>query len=136
MRTQRVIRAAVLSVFVVAASAIAGQPSMLDSSEATEFLGAWTISMETPRGGTQEQTVTISDDGGKVAARIEGGRGGSVDVTDITKDGDSLVLSFERSGPRGVIDVVMTLTLDGEMVNATQAFGGGQFSISGTGTKQ
>ena len=33
-------------------------------------------------------------------------------------------------------DVVLTLTLDGEMMNATQSFAGGQFSMSGSGKKQ
>ena len=49
------------------------------------------------------------------------------------------MLAFERRGRGGnTLGVVMTLTLDGEMVNATQDldFGGGQVSISGTGKKQ
>ena len=54
----------------------------------------------------------------------------------ITTNGDGLVLSFERNGRRGTIDVVMTLTLDGDMIKATQEFAGGQFSVSGTGKKQ
>ena len=57
----------------------------------------------------------------------------------LTRHGDNLVLAFERSGRGGnTLGVVMTLTLDGEMVNATQDldFGGGQVSISGTGKKQ
>ena len=71
------------------------------------------------------------------AARLEGGRGGPNDVTDIAKDGDNLVLTFERSGRGGnAIDVVMTLTLDGEMINATQDVGGGRFSTSGSDKKQ
>ena len=44
------------------------------------------------------------------------------------------MLTFElRAGGRGVIDVVMTLTLDGT-INATMSGGGG--SLSGTGKKQ
>jgi len=57
----------------------------------------------------------------------------------LTRHGDNLVLAFERSGRGGnTLGVVMTLTLDGEMVNATQDLdvGGGQVSISGTGKKQ
>ena len=127
----------VVGVLLLAGPAAAGQASMLDSSEASAFMGTWVISMESPRGGTRDQTVTIRDDGGKVAARLEGGRGGSMDVTDIAKDGDSLVLTFERSGRGGnTLAVVMTLTLDGEMINATQDIGGGRFSLSGTGKTQ
>ena len=42
------------------------------------------------------------------------------------------------AGGGNTLGVVMTLTLDGEMVNATQDldFWGGQVSISGTGEKQ
>ena len=74
--------------------------------------------------------------GSKVAARVEGGRGGAIDVTEITMDGDSVEFAFERSFQGSSIDIVMTLTLDGDMINATQDIGGGQFSMSGTGKKK
>ena len=129
--------ATVLSVFLLAGPAAAGQASMLDSSEATAFMGAWVIAMENPRGGgTRDQTVVIRDEGGKAAARIEGGRGGALDITDIAKDGDSLVLSFERSGRGQAFPIVLTLTLDGEMINASRNIGGGRFTVSGSGKKQ
>ena len=128
--------AAVSGVLLLTGSAVAGQASMLDVSQASAFMGTWVISMESPRGGSFDQTLTVRDEGGKVAARLEGGRGGANDITDIAKDGDNLVLTFERNGRGGVIDVVLTLTLDGEMINATQEFGGGQFSMSGTGKKR
>ena len=128
--------ATLLSLFLLAGATVTAQPSTLDASEARAFIGAWVISMESPRGGTRDQNVTIRDEDGKLAARIEGGRGGGIDVTDITTNGDRLVLSFERNGRRGTIDIVMTLTLDGDMIRATQEFAGGQFSVSGTGKKQ
>ena len=131
-----------LSVLLLTGPAAAGQASMLDSSEATAFMGTWVIAMENPRGGgTRDQTVVIRDEGGKAAARIEGGRGyvdqRQLDITDIAKDGDSLVLSFERIGGRGqAFPIVLTLTLDGEMINAHQDTGGGRFIVSGSGKKQ
>ena len=126
-----------LSVLLLTGPAVAGQASMLDASEASGFMGTWVISMESPRGGgTFDQTVTVRDEGGKVAARLVGRFDDANDITDIAKNGDNLVLSFEREGRRGVIDVGLTLTLDGDMINATQEFAGGQFSISGTGKKQ
>ena len=130
-----------LSVLLLTGPAVAGQASMLDASEASGFMGTWVISMENPRGGgTRDQTVVIRDEGGKAAARIEGGRGyvdqRQLDITDIAKDGDSLVLSFERS-PRGqAFPIVLTLPLDGEMINASQDIGGGRFIVSGSGKKQ
>jgi hypothetical protein len=72
-----------------------------------------------------------------VAARLEGGRGGGNDITDIANDGDDLVLAFERAGRGGnPSETVMTLTLDGAMINVTMSVGGGQFSLNGTGKKQ
>ena len=119
--------AAVLGVLLLARPAAAGQASMLNSSEASAFMGVWVISFESPRGGTFEQTLTVRDESGKVAARIEGGRGGGNDITDIAKDGDDLVLTFERTGRGGT---------PGAMINATMSVGGGQFSLSGTGKKE
>ena len=138
MTRQRVCPAAtVLGVLLLAGPAAAGQASMLDASEASAFMGTWVIAMEVPRdGGTRDQTVVIRDEGDKVAARIEGGRGGALDITDIAKDGDSLILSFERSGRGRTFPVVLALTLDGEMINASQDIGSGRFTVSGSGKKQ
>ncbi len=110
---------------------------MLNASEASAFMGTWAISLERLRGGgTFDQTLTIRDEGGKVAASLEGGDRGTFDMTDIAKDGDDLVLTFERTGRGGgTNEAVMTLTLDGAMVNATMTVGG-QFTLNGTGKKQ
>ena len=108
---------------------------MLDVSEAQPFIGTWVVTMETPR-GSAEQTIILSDVGGKVAARMEGGRGGGVDITEVSKDGDDLLLEFERSFQGQSIDIELTLSLDGDMLHATQDIGGGQFSMSGTGKRQ
>ena len=59
-----------------------------------------------------------------------------IGVAIIAKDGDSLVLSFERSGRGRTIPIVLTLTVDGEMINATQHIGAGRLPVSGSGKKQ
>jgi hypothetical protein len=127
-------------VVLLAGPAAAGQASMLDASEASAFMGTWLITMENPRFGRarQDQTAVIRDEGSKAAARIKGGRrGGALDITDIAKDGDSLVLSFSMSPPRGkAVPVVLTLTLDGQTINASQDIGGGRVTVSGSGKKQ
>ena len=87
-------------------------------------------------GGTGAPTGESRAEGGKTAAKIEGGRGGALDVTNIARDGDSLVLSFERSVRGRTIPIVLTLTVDGEMINATQNVGDGRFTVSGSGKKQ
>lgn len=126
---------AVLGVMLMASPVVTGQASSLDSSEASAFMGTWVLTMETPR-GANEQTVVIRDEGGKVAATLGGGRGGQIDISDIARDGESLVLAFERNFQGNAIDVVLTLSLDGEVINATQDIAGGQFSMTGSGKRQ
>ena len=125
----------VLGVMLMASPVVTGQASPLDSSEASAFMGTWVLTMETPR-GANEQTVVIRDEGGKVAATLGGGRGGQIDISDIARDGESLVLAFEREFQGNAIDVVLTLSLDGEVINATQDIAGGQFSMTGSGKRQ
>ena len=126
----------VLGLLLLTGPAAAGQASMLDASEASAFMGTWVISFESPRGGTFEQTLTVRDESGKVAARIEGGRGGG-DITDIAKNEDDLVLTFERTGREGnPVEAVLTVTLDGAMINAGMSVGDGRFSLTGSGKKQ
>ena len=125
----------VLGVMLMASPVVTGQASPLDSSEASAFMGTWVLTMETPR-GANEQTVVIRDEGGKVAATLGGGRGGQIDISDIARDGESLVLAFERNFQGNAIDIVLTLSLDGEVINATQDIAGGQFSMTGSGKRQ
>ena len=125
----------VLGVMLMVSPVVTGQASSLDSSEASAFMGTWVLTMETPR-GANEQTVVIRDEGGKVAATLGGGRGGQIDISDIARDGESLVLAFERNFQGNAIDIVLTLSLDGEVINATQDIAGGQFSMTGSGKRQ
>lgn len=125
----------VLAVMLMVSPAVTGQASSLDSSEASAFMGTWVLTMETPR-GANEQTVVIRDEAGEVAATLGGGRGGQIDISDIARDGESLVLAFERNFQGNAIDIVLTLSLDGEVINATQDIAGGQFSMTGSGKRQ
>ena len=92
--------ATVLSVLLLAGPAAAGQASMLDSSEATAFMGSWVITMETPR-GTNEQNVTISDQGGKVTARLERGRSRSWEAA--ASSGSQQGSQHQRKGPTELV---------------------------------
>ena len=69
--------AAVLGLVLASGPIAAGQGSSLDAAEASAFMGTWVLTMETPR-GSNEQTVAVRDEGGKVAARLEGGRAGQL----------------------------------------------------------
>ena len=137
MVKRRLGAAAVFGMMLLAGPTSAGQTSELAASEATEFIGTWIVTLDGPRGGNVSLTVTVRDEGGMVAARIEGGRGGPSDVTEVTRSGDDLVLAFEREGRRGRMEIAMTLTLTGDdTVDASMSLGGGQFTIEGAGERQ
>ena len=132
-----------LSIFVMVAVAwlavsgpvVAQEASMLDVSDASGFLGEWVLNMETPR-GNRERNLALTDVGGKVAAELSGGRGGTVSVTDISKSGSDLVLSFEFDRQGNTVPVTLTLGLDGDLLKATQDVNNGMFTMSGIGSKR
>lgn len=110
-------------------------PSVAWAQDAKAFLGDWVLTIEGRR-GPQESTLSIKDTAGKLSAELAGGRGGPVAITDVTVKGSEAVLKFNREGPQGTIDVVMTLTLKDGTLTVKQDMAGGQFSQSGTGKKK
>ena len=98
----------VVGMLLLAGPPAAGQASLVESSAARRFMGTWVISMESPSGDTFDQTVAIWDEDGKVAAFYDGplwvpvdrGRGVPI-ITDVSKDGDDLVLTLGRRGDGG-----------------------------------
>ena len=147
--------AAIVGVILLAGFSAAGQISVSDLSAVREFMGTWVISLESPSGDRFDQTLAIWEEDGKVAAFYDGplwvpvdrGRGVPI-ITDVSRDGDTLVLTLGRRGEGGPAvwtrdgrsilytnGAVLTLSLDGEMVNVTEKFAGGQLRLSGTGKR-
>jgi hypothetical protein len=114
--------------------ASASAQSMLDTSEATAFLGNWNIALEAEFGGF-DVGLEIEDQGGKVSASVTSGEGGTQSVTDITRSGENVVLSYEMDYQGQLLPVSVTLTPgpDGEGFTADFDFGG-QLSASGAAT--
>ena len=106
----------------------------LASADAKAWVGEWALTIEGGR-GPQERTLTLKDMSGKVAATLGGGRGGAVEITDVSKKGSDLVLKFKQTGRRGEVDVVMTLAMqaDGTLKVSQEQNGNTQ---SGTGKKK
>ena len=106
----------------------------LTSPDAKTWMGEWTLTIAGGR-GPQERQLTIKDMSGKVAATLGGGRGGPIEVTDVSKKGSDVVLKFKQQGRGGEVDVVMTLAMqtDGTL-KVTQELGGN--TQSGTGKKK
>ena len=133
--------AAVLGVLLLAGPAAAGQASMLNSSEASAFMGAWTVTMKTPLGAVFDQTVTIRNKGGKVAVTVGPDGIAPSHTATVRLDGNRLVIAYRMiaylwGGPATPSDTVLTLTLNGETLTATQDFPRAQFRMSGTATRQ
>jgi hypothetical protein len=128
--------------FAVAAALIGGvlsptaasAQSMLDTSEAEAFLGNWNIALEAEFGGF-DVGLKIEDQGGKVLASVTSGQGGTQGVTDITRSGENVVLTYEMDYQGQLLPVSVTLMLgpDGQAFTADFDFGG-QLSASGAAT--
>jgi hypothetical protein len=58
-------------------------------------------------------------------------------VTDVTKNGEDLVLKFAGNFQGNPFDAMITMTPDGaDKAKVTFDVNGGQFTMSGTGTKK
>ncbi len=127
----------VLGLFLAARSGstplIAGGQA-LASADAKAWMGEWALTIEGGR-GPQERSLTIKDVSGKVAATLGGGRGGAIEITDVSKKGNDLVLKFKQQGRGGEVDVVMTLAMQADgTLKVSQELGGN--TQSGTGKKK
>ncbi len=105
--------------------------SNLDIGEASAFVGDWTLSMDEGF----DMSLMVKDLGGKVAAQISNDFQGTETVTNISKSGDKLVLTYDSEFEGQVFDVVVTLTPNGDKLTVAMDFAGGQFVMGGTGTK-
>jgi len=112
---------------------IAGGQAVM-AADAKNWLGDWTLTINGGR-GPQERTLTVKDAAGKVAATLGGGRGGPIEIADVSKAGSDLVLKFKQQGRGGEVDVVMTLAMqpDGTLKVTQNA---GNNSQTGTGKKK
>jgi hypothetical protein len=131
-----------LRIIVVAATAFlfaAASPAraQLTPADAGDFMGAWTLVVDSPQ-GPFEQELTLNDEDGKVVAVItsqiqpDGQR-----ITDVTKVGADLVLKFSGNFQGNAFDAKITVTPT-EAGKATVNFdvNSGQFVMSGSGTKK
>jgi hypothetical protein len=111
--------------------------AQLTVADAGAFMGTWSLNLESPQ-GTFEQTMVLKDEGGKAVAEISSQMAPEVQkVTDVSKKGDDLVLKFAGNFQGNPFDAEITLVPDGtDKVKVTFDVNGGQFTMSGTGTKK
>lgn len=118
----------------VAPQAAAAQ-SQLDVAQGRAFLGTWVLAMTSDM-GSFNMDLEVTDVGGKIAASIGAPEMGPMqDVTDITKDGETLVLAFAGNAQGQAFDAVVTLEPAGEELTVYFDINAGTFGMSGTGTR-
>jgi len=111
--------------------------AQLAPADAGAFMGSWSLMLDTPQ-GSFEQTMVLKDEGGKVVAEISNQMQPEVQkVTDVSKKDGDLVLKFAGNFQGNPFDAMITMTPDGtDKCKVTFDVNGGQFTMSGTGTKK
>jgi hypothetical protein len=126
----------VVAVALVLAAAAPAR-AQLAPADAGDFMGAWTLVVDSPQ-GPFEQELTLKEEEGKVVAVItsmiqpEGQK-----ITDVAVVGKDLVLKFAGNYQGNAFDAKITVTPT-EAGKAAVNFdvNSGQFAMSGSGTKK
>lgn len=129
-------------VFVLAALVLITSPlgaaaqTGLATTEAKDFLGAWTLGLETPQGALT-MNLTLKDESGKVAGSITAEVFPEpMKIAEISKDGAKLVLKYTLDVQGQSIPAQTVLIPDGDKWKASFDFADGQFTVDGTAAKK
>ena len=129
--------ARLLGTLAIAIALSTGLSAQISPADAAAFLGSWALMLDSPQ-GSFEQSLVLKDEGGKVVAEISNDMQPDVQkVTDISKNGGDLVLKFAGNFQGNPFDAAITLIPDGtDKLKVEFDVNGGQFTMSGTGTKK
>jgi hypothetical protein len=108
--------------------------SQLDAGDAEAFMGNWELPLMTDMGAF-DMALVIEDQDGKVAATVGTADLGTEAVTDITRDGERLVLDYDVNVEGQYYPVRLTLEREGEGLSYHIDAADGQFTVSGKGTR-
>ncbi len=111
----------------------ASAQSQLPTSEAQSFLGSWTLAMQSDMGPV-EFGLNLRDADGRVAAQMQSPMG-NVDITNVRRSGDNLVLEYSMDMQGQSLPISLTLRPDGDATRAAMDFAGGMFTLTGTATR-
>ena len=93
---------------------------------AADIDGTWTAETQ-GKNGPQTQTLTILSKGGELTGKLDGGRGGPIDITDGKIDGANVSFKVVREGKAGKQEQEYKGTLKGgDLTLTTQGRGGPQ----------
>jgi hypothetical protein len=107
------------------------------AADAAAFMGTWTLNFDSPQ-GPFEQVLDVKDNAGKAAVTLTSPFApGPQPVTEISKEGNNLVLRFAGDFQGQSFTAAITVTPDGAgKVKATFDIMDGMFVMDGTGVKK
>jgi hypothetical protein len=128
-------RLALCAALVAAVASPAAAQSQLDTSQAQAFLGNWVMSLVTDM-GPMDLELNIRDQGGKVAAEFGSSALGALsNVTDITKQGEQLLMNLFIDAQGQSIDIALAIVPDGDGLNVDLSAAGGAFATNARATR-
>lgn len=132
----------IVFIFLLAAPLLLAQDSESNNSQPANIGGAWQISWQ-GRGGSQQATIQIQQDGSKLSGTFQGS-GGSSQLTGSIA-GNNVSFSVQVQGHR-TMTLAFTGTIDGDKMSGTlhpqgggggrQGGGGGQGNHTWSGVRQ
>ncbi len=123
------------TVLMAAIASPAFGQSQLDTSQAQAFLGNWVMNLTTDMGPMNLQ-LNIRDQGGKVGAQFGApDLGPMAEVTDITKNGEALLMNLFIDAQGQSIDVSLSVLPDGDGLNVDLSAAGGAFVTTARATR-
>ena len=127
----------VLALCALTGSALRAQapPAPLSTADAARFMGAWTLTLDSPQ-GPFAMVMTLSDVEGKVACELTSDLMPAQKVTDISKAGNDLVLKYQGDFQGQAFAAKITLTPVDDKLGVNFDVMDGQFMMSGVGTKK
>jgi len=101
---------------------------------AADIDGKWTAQFQGRGGNTQTQTLTLKASGSTLTGSMEGGRGGSVDISSGAIDGDNVSFKVVRefNGNQFTQQYKGTLSSSGDLTLSVSG-GGGRRKRGGSG---
>ena len=122
--------------FVALAPMTTAAQAAATAADAAKFLGVWTLGMETPQ-GAMSMDLTVKGEGDKVTADITSPMGPEKQaISEISKEGDNLVLKYQLDMQGQAIPAKITLKPAGDKMGVSFDFADGQFTMDGTAAKK
>ena len=128
--------AGLLTPSYVAAAPAAQAAAQLTAADAAPFIGDWTLDLQGQNGpGAFDLTVKVEKE--KVVGEITAATMATQPIADVSKAGQSLVLSYSFNYEGNAVDAVVKVTPAPEgKTNAEISFAGGAYIMSGTAAKK